>query len=103
MQVKPIPEVEHNMAMFTLAAERQELLYYKQRAVELQNIEKQYNDLKITSDERIQELESWKTTQEARIVSLEALLESAQTNNVELREKLDKLKTAVIEVKDISL
>jgi len=56
MQIQPITEEAYNTAMLTLLAGRQELLYYRQRVVELQNIEKQYNDLKITSENRIQGL-----------------------------------------------
>lgn len=36
MQIQPIPEEAHNTAMLTLAAERQELLFYRSRVPALE-------------------------------------------------------------------
>lgn len=36
MQINSIPEEAHNTAMLTLIAERQELLYYRQKVKELE-------------------------------------------------------------------
>jgi len=38
MQIQPITEEAHNTALLTLTAERQELLFYRSRVIELEKI-----------------------------------------------------------------